>query len=160
MNLPIELNAWAQRHGVSPQALQELSATLGIHSVPQADDDGSETRVQSLVRLRAPYVDMKLWRNNVGVLINDVGVPVRFGLANDSKKLNEQLKSSDLVGWRRVIITPDMIGKVIAQFVALECKKAGWKYAGTDREQAQARWLSLAAADGGYTKFITGPGEI
>lgn len=32
--------------------------------------------------------------------------------------------SSDLIGWRTVTITPDMVGTEIAQFVAIEVKTA------------------------------------
>ncbi len=96
---------------------------------------------------------MRLWRNNVGVLKDERGVPVRYGLANDSPQLNKRLKSSDLIGWRRL----DIGGQVVAQFVALECKREDWKRRPNDaHETAQEAWLSLVAADGGYAKFTTG----
>lgn len=117
----------------------------------------NESEVQARVRLAAAAAqDMRLWRNNVGVLIDKRGVPVRFGLANDSAALNAQLKSSDLIGWQRVTIEPHHVGTVIAQFVARECKHSGWVWTGTAREQAQQRWLDLINADGGDGRFTTG----
>ena len=56
----------------------------------------AESRVQSIARLAASELGWRVFRNNVGVLRDDRGVPVRFGLANDSKSLNEQIKSGDL----------------------------------------------------------------
>lgn len=157
--IPIELKAWAMRHHVGEDALAELSGLLGAVAAPSSST-GSEARVQSLVRLAAPGHGMRLFRNNVGVLKDERGVPVRYGLANDSPALNRQLKSSDLIGWRRLPITPEMVGYAVAQFVAIECKREGWKPSGDAHEQAQGRWLTLVAADGGLGKFVTGAGDL
>jgi hypothetical protein len=120
----------------------------------------SEARVQSLVRLEAPTKGVTLWRNNVGVLVDTTGRPVRFGLANDSRALNEELKSGDLIGWRPVLVTPDLVGRTIAQFVSRECKPEGWRFTGTPREKAQLRWLDLVRAAGGDAAFANGVGTL
>src|SRR5690242_17560516 len=108
------------RHHVGVDALNELSAILGAVATPAQAPGYSEANVQSRVRLAAPARGFRLFRNNVGVLTDDRGVPVRYGLANDSKALNKALKSSDLIGWRRLPITADMVGSVVAQFASFE----------------------------------------
>lgn len=159
MSLPIELAQWARRHHVGADALADLANALGMASV-RSEGNGSESRVQSQIRLKAPALGMTLWRNNVGVLQDARGVPVRFGLANDSKRLNESFKSGDLIGWRRLTITPAHVGAVVAQFTSIECKPEGWRYAGTEREQAQARWAALVLADGGAATFASKEGDV
>lgn len=154
--VPIELKAWADKHRISFEALHELSGLLGANTGTVRTGEGSESRVHSQVRLAAPYAGIRLFRNNVGVLKNEVGTPVRYGLANDSPALNKRLKSSDLIGWRRLNIG----GQIIAQFVAFETKAEGWTYGGGEREEAQQRFLALVAADGGYAKFVTGGNDI
>lgn len=123
-------------------------------------DPRSEAYAQSLVRLEAPTRGVTLWRNNVGVLLDASGRPVRFGLANESPALNARLKSSDLIGWRSVKITPADVGRTLAQFVARECKAPGWTYRGDARETAQKAWLDLVNAAGGDALFTTGPGTL
>lgn len=147
---------WARRHGISSEALAELAAMLAADGIVRETDVTSEGRVQSNVRLLAAENDAKLWRNNVGVLTNEDGRPVRYGLANDSPALNKRLKSGDLIGWRRRLITPDMVGTTIAQFASRECKPAGWKFTGTPREKAQAAWAQLVTIEGGDARFTTG----
>lgn len=126
----------------------------------------SEALVQSLVRLEAPRRGVRLWRNNVGVLRDEGGRPVRYGLANDSRQLNEHIKSADLIGWRRRLITPADVGCVIAQIVSRECKPADWTPCGPGsvalfaREEAQRRWAALINADGGDACFVTGEGTL
>ena len=114
----------------------------------------AESRVQSIARLAASELGWRVFRNNVGVLRDDRGVPVRFGLANDSKSLNEQIKSGDLIGIRPVLITHDMVGKTIGQFVSIECKHENWR-PGEDgaRGVAQLNWANLINALGGYAIF-------
>lgn len=120
----------------------------------------SEAAVQALVRLEAAGRGVMLWRNNVGVLLDATGRPVRYGLANDSKALNTALKSGDLIGWRAVTITPDMVGKTIAQFVSRECKPGDWKYRGDAHEKAQKAWTDIINRDGGDACFVTGLGTL
>lgn len=160
MTLPADLTEWAARHGVAPAALADLAALLGAGARPDASAGGSETRVQSEVRLRAARVGVMLWRNNVGVLRDKRDVPVRFGLANDSKQLNERLKSGDLIGWRSVHITPAHVGQTIARFESYEVKESGWRYSGDPHEVAQARWAALVTAAGGVGRFITQAEEL
>lgn len=116
----------------------------------------SEAAVQALVRLEAARKGVRLWRNNVGVLLDERGVPVRYGLANDSKRLNAVCKSGDLIGWRPLLVTPQHLGSTIAQFVSRECKHAGWKWTGNDHELAQQRWIDFVMADGGDAAFCSG----
>ena len=117
----------------------------------------NEASVQSIVRLEAARRGWQLWRNNVGVLLDAKGRPVRYGLANDSKAVNQNVKSADLIGIRPVVVTPDMVGQIIGQFVSIECKHDGWRPSMTDEhEMAQARWAELVLLAGGYAIFSTG----
>lgn len=161
--IPLNLLDWATKHHVSHEALAELTQlSVGLLvPPPPAGAPDSESRVQSEVRLEAAQKGVRLWRNNVGVLEDRRGVPVRFGLANDNAALNHELKSHDLIGWRPVTITPAMVGCVIAQFVSRECKRRDWVYSPKDpHSAAQNRWAQLVLADGGDAAFATGPGTL
>ena len=156
-----EITQWALRHGISAQALHELDVMFGTFTHSDGGGDGrSEAAVQADVRLEAAGVGVHLFRNNVGVLTDKEGRPVRYGLANDSAKLNKVIKSSDLIGWRRVRITDAHVGQTIAQFVSRECKRPGWVPKNDERETAQLKWLQLVCANGGDGKFCTGVGTL
>lgn len=120
----------------------------------------SESNVQSRVRLAAVAKHWRLWRNNRGAMQDDTGRVVRYGIANDTKQLGDTLKSGDLIGWRPVIITADMVGKCLAQFVSVECKAEGWKPVNTDHEDAQRRWAALVNTEGGYAVFVSDPDKL
>ena len=153
------LHAWSIRHHVSIQALDELRILLTSSMPSPATAQGaSENDVQARVRLAASQAGNVLWRNNVGMLRDERGVPVRFGLCNDSKALNERVKSSDLVGIRRVLVTQQMVGSVVGQFYAREVKRVGWKYTGTPREVAQLRFIETVVTMGGDAGFTVGEG--
>lgn len=154
---------WAIRHHVSIVALNELQELFGLHGgheLPTAVKGNSEAAVQSAVRIEAATKGVRLFRNNVGVLKDLTGRPVRYGLANDSKQLNERLKSADLVGWRPMLIAPQHVGTTVALFVSRECKAPGWRYTGTGHEQAQLAWAELITAAGGDAAFCTGVGTL
>lgn len=95
----------------------------------------TESEVQKRVRLRYSETGHVLFRNNVGKLQDPRGRWVTFGL---------HVGSSDLIGWRSVVITPEMVGRTIAQFVSVEVKAKR----GQVRTE-QAHWLATVAKAGG-----------
>jgi len=152
---------WGAKWGINPTAIGDLQASVSHGAFTPPEQAGeSEAAVQTRIRLEASQVGAHLWRNNVGVTFGEDGVPVRYGLANDSKQLNRVLKSSDLIGIRPVTITQEMVGTVIGQFVAREVKHAGWVFKGTDRELAQRTFLTLVNAMGGDACFAAGTGTL
>ena len=156
---------WAARWGIPPQALGELFGLLGVVTIPSTDKepetDKSEAWVQSMIKLNAAKGDtLTLFRNNVGALQDSRGVPVRYGLMNDSKSVNEEYKSGDLIGIRRVLITQQMVGQVIGQFCSIEVKEPGWQYTGAGRETAQLNWANVVNARGGLAIFLCNPDNI
>ena len=157
-----QLNKWAALHGVSPQALEELRAIMTqANTEPSRIIAGaSEAAVQNDIRLEAGEVGCRLWRNNVGACEDKRGRMIRYGLCNDSKKMNTHIKSSDLIGIKPVIITQGMLGSTIGQFVAREVKSGKWSYKATEREVAQLRFLELISALGGDACFTNGRGTL
>lgn len=149
----------AQWRAAYPEAAAALDA-LSLPDMPVTGGEGSEARAQSLIRLEAPRHGYKMWRNNNGALKDETGRVVRFGLASDTAAMSKVLKSADLIGWRRVTVTPDMVGQMLAVFTSWEIKPPGWRYTGTGREGAQMAWANLVAAAGGEARFLTGPGEV
>lgn len=85
---------------------------------------------------------VRLWRNNTGALEDKTGRIVRYGLCKGS---------SDLIGYRTVEVTPDMIGQRIAVFVALEVKDKGRLTA------EQAQFLRVVAEAGGIAAEVRSP---
>jgi len=97
----------------------------------------SETTIQQEIRLAVGREQsLRLFRNQVGQLPDPrSGRYVQFGLAKGS---------SDLVGFKTVEITPDMVGQKIAQFVSIEVKTPK----GRPTPQ-QKNWLNCVASAGG-----------
>lgn len=160
------IDVWAVRNNINAAALNELKVMLGLPALdamnvpPSADPPGSEARQQSLVRIEAAQRSIRLFRNNSGAFKDESGRMVRYGLANESKAANEILKSPDLIGWRRTLIQPHMVGTFIGQACMREMKAEGWQYRGDAHERAQLAFLQLALADGCDAAFATGPGTL
>jgi hypothetical protein len=149
----ITLDQWARQYGISFMQLHALKVhVLGLDHPetlvqPPAQ---SEAAVQAGLRLAASKRGDRLWRNNVGALLDERGIPVRYGLANDSKRMNDHIKSSDVIG----------IEHGTGRFLSFECKEAGWRFTGTEREQAQLRWIGLINSLGGRAAFVTNPSQV
>jgi hypothetical protein len=96
-----------------------------------------ETHLLQQIRLAlGTRSDLRLYRNNCGTLPDPrTGRPVQFGLARGS---------ADLIGWRTVTITPDMVGQRIAVFTSIEVKTP----TGRVRSEQQA-WLACVQQCGG-----------
>ncbi len=134
---------------------------MGVNGVTDSETLGmSEAGVQSRIRLEAARKGCYLWRNNVGVLPDRNGRPIRYGLANDSKAVNKAVKSGDLIGVRPVLITQAHVGHTIGQFLSREAKPGAWRYSGTDREVAQLAWAELITSLGGDACFANNEGTI
>lgn len=157
----MNVTEWQTRWGVSDEALRELRMSLIMETMPDTNTASTpEGTVQAQIRIEAAQKGCVLWRNNVGLAFDDRGNPIRFGLANDSTKMNKRIKSSDLIGVRPVLITQQMVGRTIGQFVAREVKRASWTYKGTAREQAQGKYLELVLSLGGDAAFANGTGTL
>lgn len=157
-HLPEELTEWAERFNIGPDALfslyQILTIPLGSAAVGEYEKN-SETYVQNVLRVLASSREHAyLWRNNVGATQTPDGRMIRYGLCNESKKLNQRFKSSDLIGGTPVTVTADMVGKRVMIFTAVEVKKADWKHGSdTQRERGQLRFINAVRAAGGFGFF-------
>jgi hypothetical protein len=101
-----------------------------------------ETTLQQQIRLAlGTQPDARLFRNQVGSLPDPrTGRLVTFGLARGS---------ADLIGWRTVTITPDMVGQQIAVFTSIEVKTPPGRIA-----PAQQHWLQAVRAAGGIAGVV------
>ena len=152
---------WSTDWCIPHAAVADLMNRMGSgYSSPQTSDlDYSESAVQARVRLEAAQKNIILWRNNVGAIKTDKGM-IRYGLCNDSKKVNDQIKSADLIGIRPVQITHAHVGFILGQFVSRECKNSTWKYTGDEHELAQEKWAQIINGLGGDARFCNGEGSF
>ncbi len=113
----------------------------------------SESDIEQLIKIHAVQFGCILMRNNSGCLNDSTGRPVRYGLGNESAKRNAKIKSSDEIGFTKVLITPQMVGHTIAVITAVEVKKPGWTFTGDERETAQLVFIEWIRANGGFAGF-------
>ena len=73
----------------------------------------SEKTFQEDTKYRLSQEGYTLFRNNVGLAKLADGRRIRYGLCPGS---------SDLVGWKTITATPEMVGQKIAVFTAIEVK--------------------------------------
>lgn len=112
----------------------------------------SETDLQRRIQLAVSAPDVRLWRNSVGEawlgrtfsirdgrLVSGKASRVRFGLAPGS---------SDLIGLRSAIITPEMVGRRVAIFAAVEVKGER-----TPTMNEQAAFVRMVIEQGGLAGF-------
>lgn len=97
----------------------------------------AETTLQQQIRLAlGTHPQTRLFRNQVGSLPDPrTGRLVTFGLARGS---------ADLIGWRTVTITPDMVGHRLAVFTSIEVKTPTGRLG-----PAQDHWLGAVRSAGG-----------
>ena len=104
----------------------------------------SEAAVQTRTRLAHAQIG-PMWRNNSGAFFDtEMKRWIRFGLGNDSKKLNKVWKSSDLYG-----INTD------GRLIACEVKHPDWTKPENDRDRAQEAHINQVNACGGIGFFAS-----
>jgi hypothetical protein len=97
----------------------------------------AETILQQRIRLAVgTNPETRIFRNQVGSLPDPrTGRLVTFGLARGS---------ADLIGWRTITVTPEMVGTRLAVFCSIEVKTP----TGRVRPEQQA-WLTAVTQAGG-----------
>lgn len=96
----------------------------------------SEQAIQQEIVLSLSRGDTRLLRNNCGQSRTDDGRVIRYGVGNPG--------GSDLIGIKTITVTPDMVGKRIGVFTAIEVKTPTGK--ATEQQQ---RFLSMVGVMGG-----------
>ena len=105
----------------------------------------SESKIQQEIRLACSRGPTRLWRNNSGSLPDPrTGRYVQFGVGSPG--------GSDLIGYRKVEITPDMVGTEIAVFAALEVKAAKGK--ATEQQKAFIEHIRNAGGIAGVARSV------
>jgi len=117
-----------------------------------------ETNIQRLIMLALSRANCRIFRNNVGTAWNGKNYAtkdgrrvienpqiIRFGLCPGS---------SDLIGYTEKEVTPDMVGKKVAIFTAVEVKKPKGV-----RSEKQRNFIDRVNAAGGFGGFATSEAE-
>ena len=89
---------------------------------------------------------VRVWRNARGLVDLAGGGKLKFGLGPNG--------SADVLGWKRIIITPAMVGKEIAVFVSIETKGGD-----TATRENQLKWCDLVQNEGGIALFARSAAE-
>jgi hypothetical protein len=95
----------------------------------------TEQQIQQEIRIACSTGNTRLFRNNTGTLKDANGRPVQFGLCKGS---------ADLIGWKRVTVTEEMVGTQVAVFLSIEVKTATGRL-----RPEQQQWLDAVQAAGG-----------
>ena len=97
----------------------------------------NETTIMRHIQLEASKLKgVRLLRNNVGKFQDLRGVWTQFGVGGPG--------GSDLIGWKTITITQEMVGKTVAVFLAVEVKSRNGKLT-----TEQAQFLMVVRAAGG-----------
>lgn len=105
----------------------------------------SETSIQQEIRLACSRGPVRLWRNNSGSLPDPrTGRYVQFGVGSPG--------GSDLIGYRKVTITPEMVGTELPVFAAVEVKTAKGK--ATEQQKAFIEHIRNAGGIAGVARSV------
>ena len=123
-----------------------------------------EQAAESNVVLGVQPHGFRLMRNNSGAYKTQGGGFVNYGLGNISKKHVKVSKSSDEIGFLNVTITPEMVGKTIPIFTAIEVKREDFKFPKVFKEGsplwAQNNFIESIRRVGGFAMFARTPDEV
>ncbi len=95
----------------------------------------TESTIQNEIRAALNTGDTRAWRNNIAK-VNVRGRWIDFGIPGKG--------GSDLIGFHSLRITPDMVGRKVAVFTAIECKSPNGKI-----KPEQQRFIDFVTASGG-----------
>ncbi len=118
----------------------------------------SETQAQILLSLARKYPNLRLFRNNTGMGWQGQTVsqtPAQIVIKNPRPLHAGLVKgSSDLIGIKKTLITPDMVGKEIGVFVAIEVKSESGRLT-----PEQANFIEFVGKFGGIAGTANNVGQ-
>ncbi|MCP4393211.1 MAG: VRR-NUC domain-containing protein [Alphaproteobacteria bacterium] len=100
----------------------------------------TENAIQHEIKTELCKGDTRVFRNNVGMMNG-----VQFGLCKGS---------ADLIGWKTIEITEDMVGQKVAVFLSVEVKTPNGRI-GTH----QQKWMDIVNKNGGLALIARSPEE-
>lgn len=106
----------------------------------------SERNIQALIQIELSKHGVIPFRNNVGAYTSEAGHRVSFGVGGRG--------GSDLICITPVTITPDMVGKTIGVFTAIEVK--------TEKGKAsdwQKKFIASVQRVGGFSGIARSPDD-
>lgn len=105
-----------------------------------------ETNLQQEIRLALGTIpSARIFRNQVGSLPDPrTGRLVTFGLTKGS---------ADLIGWRTVVVTPEMVGTTLAVFLSIEVKTPTGRV--TPQQQAWQAAVQQAGGISGIARSVS-----
>lgn len=127
----------------------------------------TESSIQKAVQIMASKLGMRLFRNNVGKFYTGrhsrITKPTQFILMPGDVLIRSAYPvsaglcegSSDLIGFTPITITPDMVGKQVSVFTALEVKTQSGR---TTKEQEN--FIKVVQQAGGIARVIRSDNEI
>lgn len=101
-----------------------------------------ETNVWRQIILDAQALGFRLFRNQRYKGFSDKGAWLDCGVGGNG--------GSDLIGYRIITITPDMVGRTVAVFTAIEAKVKGG-----DKSENQKQFIEAVGGNGGIALFAT-----
>ena len=103
-----------------------------------------ETDLLRAIMLAHGVGNTRLFRNNRGAWRDADGRWVTYGVAPGG---------SDLIGWHSVCVTPQMVGRVVGLFTALEIKTPEG-HTPPKRREAQRRFIAAVNDAGGLAGMV------
>jgi len=152
---------WAVEAGLTMEQIRSYQMHVGTYDERLTDGvGGSESAVVKRCQVQASKMGGRLWRNHKGAAVLQDGTFMRYGILNESKRISDEIKSSDLIGEYPLLITPEMVGTTIAQLWLVEVKEPGWHFTGDAHEMAQLKFLEFGLAAGARACFATSEEDI
>ena len=110
----------------------------GITRKEPIESSGNETQLMRQIMLAvSKLIGVRIFRNNTGF---DSTNKLRYGLIQGS---------SDLIGWKSITVTPDMVGQKVAVFVALEVKTTKGR-----ATEEQKNFIAVVKGAGGKAEIV------
>jgi hypothetical protein len=114
----------------------------------------SESAIQGeVLREHRKFSGIRLFRNNIGLFWSGKHIKTEngFTVLQNARQVKCGLKngSSDLIGWKTVEITPNMVGQKIAVFASAELKTAKGR-----ASKDQKNWIDAVNLSGGLAGIV------